>query len=134
MHLLEIARIREEGVWKRHQFYAAPARKTASFSNEGASGRRGETRKPVFAMEAMLFAKNLAEPVACMVRDLSKSGARLEVNRGLRVSASPTYIPDRFSVYFCPDKTEVAARLAWRDGRHFGVRFLGSRERSRRKI
>ena len=121
-------------MWKRHQFYAAPARTGAGFASEGAAGRRSETRKPVFAVEALLFAKELGTPLACLLRDVSKSGARLEVNRGMRVSASPTYIPDRFTLYFCPDKTEVAARIAWRDGRHFGVRFLGTKERSRRKI
>lgn len=121
-------------MWKRHQFYATPARTGASFASEGAAGRRIERRKPVFAVEVLLFAKDLATPVSCMVRDISKSGARLEVNRGIKVSASPAYIPDRFTVYFCPDKTEVAGRMAWRDGRHFGVRFLGTKERSRRKI
>ena len=121
-------------MWKRHQFYASPARSSGVFASEGAAHRRSEARKPVFAIEALLFAKELAAPLPCMVRDLSKSGARLEVNRGIRVSASPTFIPDRFTVYFCPDKTEVAARIAWRDGRHFGVRFLGAKERSRRKI
>ena len=121
-------------MWKRHQFYATPARTGATFAGEGAAGRRGETRKPVFAIEVLLFAKDLAAPLSCMVRDISKSGARLEVNRGMRVSASPSHIPDRFTVYFCPDKTEVAGRIAWRDGRHFGVRFLGTKERSRRKI
>jgi hypothetical protein len=121
-------------VWKRHQFYASPARKGATFTNEGAAHRRSEARKPVFAVEALLFAKELAAPLSCMVRDLSKSGARLEVNRGMRVSASPAYIPERFTIYLCPDKTEVAARIAWRDGRHFGVRFLGPRERSRRNV
>ncbi len=121
-------------MWKRHLFYAAPARAGAAFVGESAAGRRCETRKPAFGIEVLLFAKELGAPLSCMLRDVSRSGARLELNRGMRVSASPCYIPDRFNLYFCPDKAEVAARMAWRDGRHFGVRFLGSKERSRRKL
>jgi len=116
-----------------HRFYAAPARGGADFSGESAAGRRRDARKPLYAVDALVFGKDLKAPLRTMVRDISKSGARLELSRGMKVSASPTFIPERVTVYFCPDKTEVECRLAWRDGRHFGVRFFGEIARSKRK-
>lgn len=121
-------------MWKMHRFYAAPAKGGANFSAESAAGRRRDARKPLYAVDALVFAKDLAGPLRAMVRDISKSGARLELSRGMKVSASPSYVPERVTVYFCPDKTEVECRLAWRDGRHFGVRFLGDLARSKRKV
>ena len=121
-------------MWKMHRFYAAPARSGAGFSGESAAGRRKDARKPVYAVDALVFAKELTAPLCSMVRDISKSGARLELSRGMKVSASPIFIPERMTVYFCPDKTEVECRLAWRDGRHFGVRFFGEIARSKRKL
>lgn len=121
-------------MWKMHRFYATPAKGGTSFSSESAAGRRRDTRKPLYDVDALIFAKDLARPLRSMVRDISKSGARLELSRGMKVSASPTYVPERMTVYFCPDKTEVECRLAWRDGRHFGVRFLGEIARSKRKL
>ncbi len=121
-------------MWKMHRFYAAPARGGADFSGESAAGRRRDARKPLYAVDALVFGKDLKAPLRTMVRDISKSGARLELSRGMKVSASPTFIPERMTVYFCPDKTEVECRLAWRDGRHFGVRFFGEIARSKRKL
>jgi hypothetical protein len=64
-------------------------------------------------------------PLACTVRDISDAGARLELDRErLRSVAPEVELPEQFTVYFCPDQTEVRCRLAWRDGRHFGVAFL----------
>ena len=121
-------------MWKMHRFYAAPAKGGANFSGESAAGRRRDARKPLYAVDALVFAKGVAGPLRTMVRDISKSGARLELSRGMKVSASPTHIPESMTVYFCPDKTEVECRLAWRDGRHFGVRFQGEIGRSKRKL
>ena len=118
-------------MWKMHRLYAAPARTEARFSRESAAGRRIENRKPVYDVDALVFAKDLATPLRCTIRDQSKSGARLELSRGRTVSVSPAYVPERMTLYFCPDKTEVDCRLAWRDGRHFGVKFTSAIRRSR---
>jgi hypothetical protein len=118
-------------MWKMHRFYAAPARSEARFAGESAAGRRIEPRKPVYNVDALIFSKDLSSPQRCTIRDQSKSGARLELTRGMKTSASPAYIPERLVLYFCPDKTEVDCRLAWRDGRHFGVKFTSAVRRAR---
>ena len=38
-----------------------------------------DARKPLYDVDALIFAKDLAAPLRSMVRDISKSGARLEL-------------------------------------------------------
>ena len=45
----------------------------------------------------------------------------------------PSSFPTTSLLYFCPDRTEVQCRVAWRDGRHFGVQFIGDIAASTRR-
>ena len=83
---------------------------------------RDDARVFVLAAAALVSAEDEGAPWSCAVRDVSRGGARLELEpcNPPRVSEQ---LPDRLRLYFCPDRTEVECRIAWRDGRHFGVQF-----------
>ena len=85
---------------------------------------RNEGRVPVFLIAALVFADGVSTPWACTVRDLSDGGARLELERAKPPVVSEQ-LPDLVTVHLCPDRTDVDCRIAWRDGRHFGVQFVG---------
>lgn len=117
----------------RYWLHACPAR-SATGSPDGVSEAlpREDARVPVFTIAALVFADGDGRPWSCTVRDLSQGGARLELDREkpLRVSEQ---LPDRLVLYFCPDRTDVECRVAWRDGRHFGVQFEGDIRASTRR-
>ncbi len=54
--------------------------------------------------------------ISCTVRNLSASGAALEV-------ASPLGIPDRFTLVFENDHTTKACHIVWRKEKRIGVAF-----------
>jgi hypothetical protein len=68
--------------------------------------------------------QGLPAPLPCTVRDISRSGARLEIDR-IRIRRAPRRVrlPQDLALYFCPSRSEVACRLSWQDGNHFGVEF-----------
>jgi hypothetical protein len=76
----------------------------------------------VFTIAALLFLEGSVEPWPCTVRDLSRGGARLELDR-TRPPRMSEQLPEHVLLHFCPERTEVGCRVAWRDGRHFGVQF-----------
>jgi len=109
----------------RHRFHAAPARSAAGLPDSPSETLpRDDMRMPVFTMAAMIFMEGESEPWWCTVRDRSHGGARLELDRGQPARVSEQ-VHDHIVIYFCPDRTEVQCRVAWRDGRHFGVEFMG---------
>jgi hypothetical protein len=117
----------------KYRLYAAPAREVSA-DTTGAIQQRAR-RRPVYTVAALLFAEELPSPLSCTVRDVSETGARLELDRfSLKGGGAETPIPKFVTVYFCPEKTEVECRLAWQDGRHFGVRFLTDIRPSTRQL
>ena len=84
---------------------------------------RDDGRVPVFLIAALVFADGVAGPLACTVRNLSEGGARLELDRTKPPIVSEQ-LPDQITIHLCPDRLDVDCRIAWRDGRHFGVQFL----------
>ena len=87
--------------------------------------RRKKPRVQVYTVAALVSAPGLAAPLCCTVRDLSEEGARLELDRDARRPESPAELPKHVTVFFCPAETEVACRVTWQDGAHFGVEFDG---------
>jgi hypothetical protein len=117
----------------RHRFHACPARSTTGSPDGISEARpRDDQRVPVFTMAAMVFVEGQGGPWGATVRDLSQGGARLELDhcKPPRVSEQ---LPERVVLYLCPDRTEVECRVAWRDGRHFGVQFTGETVASTRR-
>ena len=118
----------------RHRLYAAPARSAAGPDGPSEARPRDDARTPVFTIAALAFVEGSGTPWCCTVRDLSHGGARLELDRTKPPFVSEQ-LPDHIVLYFCPDRTEVECRVAWRDGRHFGVQFSGEfRASSRRPV
>jgi hypothetical protein len=87
--------------------------------------RRKQPRWMVFNVAAEVRAKELAAPLACTVRDVSDSGARLEIDRHNGRSAQPeAALPELVDIYFSTEARLMRCRIAWQDGRHFGVEFI----------
>jgi hypothetical protein len=115
----------EEVVLTRHRLHMVPARSATGIADSISEAMpRDDARVPVFTVAVLAFVEGQAEPLGCMVHDLSQGGARLEIDRTKPPQASEQ-LPDRILLYFCPDRTEVECRVVWRDGRHFGVQFSG---------
>jgi hypothetical protein len=56
------------------------------------------------------------DPIDCIVRNISETGAALE-------ALSPLYIPDRFTLFVQADQLKRRCRVIWRKERRIGVRF-----------
>lgn len=54
--------------------------------------------------------------IDCVVRNLSKTGACLEI-------VSPLGIPDEFTLVILSDKVKQQCRVVWRTARRIGVSF-----------
>jgi hypothetical protein len=54
--------------------------------------------------------------VECLIRNLSATGAALEIN-------SPLWFPDTFALVTTSDGGSRHCRVVWRDGRRIGVVF-----------
>lgn len=68
---------------------------------------------------------SLPSPIACVVRDTSSSGARVELS-GVRnaFSAGTERIPDHITLVMPMDRMEVECRVTWRKGTMLGLRYL----------
>jgi len=82
------------------------------------------SRRQTACLQASLVSERLTEPLACVIRNLSATGARVELVRSDRKAfASEERIPDAFTLAFRLEKTEVDCELVWRRGDTIGVRF-----------
>lgn len=86
--------------------------------------RRSGHRRPEFLVEALVLAAD-SPPVRCTMRDCGGGGARFEVDRepGQRDVTSRD-LPNHITVIFPKESVEACCQIMWRDGRHFGVKFL----------
>lgn len=66
---------------------------------------------------AKIVFNNNSSVIDCMVRDLSRQGARLLV-------ASPVGIPDWFELRIDRTGAYYQSKVAWRSGKQIGVSFL----------
>jgi len=55
--------------------------------------------------------------VDCIVRNLSETGASLEI-------ANPVGVPDEFILLIKPESLKRKCRVAWRSANRIGVQFL----------
>jgi hypothetical protein len=125
--------VRERRVDTRYRFQTCPVRSaTGAPDSISEALPREDVRVPVFTVAAMIFFEGQVAPLHCTVRDLSLGGARLELDRAKPPVVSEQ-LPDRVVLYVCPDRTDVECRVAWRDGRHFGVQFAGETRASTRR-
>lgn len=117
---------------QRYRLHSVPARGAPAGDGEP---RRAAPRTSVYTISVLVFADELPAPLPCTVHDISSSGARLELDpEGVKRYGHAPPLPRNLRVYFRSDMTEVACRLAWRDGRHFGIEFAGERQCAARLI
>jgi len=90
------------------------------------------SRRQTACLQAVIESDRLSEPVGCVIRNLSATGARIELIRAERkVFVSEERIPDVFTLGFRLEKTEVDCEMVWRRGDTIGVRFRSLPRHSR---
>ena len=77
--------------------------------------QRRAPRLRTFKGGSIIF--GLAVPIECLIRNMSDTGAALEVD-------SPVGIPDEFTLLVKPEFVKRNCRVAWRSPKRIGVRFL----------
>lgn len=82
------------------------------------------SRRQTACVQAVIVSDRLSDPVTCVIRNLSATGARLEIVRADRKAfVSEERIPDLFTLGFRLERTEVDCEQIWRRGDTIGVRF-----------
>jgi len=79
------------------------------------SEARGSTRSRTFKGGSIIF--GMAAAIDCIIRNMSETGAALEVE-------SPVGIPDEFTLLVKPDFVKRHCRVAWRSPKRIGVAFV----------
>lgn len=77
--------------------------------------RRKAPRQRTFKGGSISFDR--AFGIDCIIRNISKNGACLEVE-------SPIGIPDDFTLIIKPEFLKRSCRVAWREPKRIGVRFV----------
>jgi hypothetical protein len=77
--------------------------------------KQREPRLRTFKGGSIIF--GLAAAIDCTIRNMSETGASLEVT-------SPLGIPDRFTLLIKPEVVKRNCRVAWRSAKRIGVQFV----------
>ncbi|MBA1156887.1 PilZ domain-containing protein [Microvirga mediterraneensis] len=77
--------------------------------------RRASQRYRAF-MEGWIASETTAEPIECMVWDLSEAGVRLVV-------PPPADVPVEFELRIPSEDAKAKVRLIWTTGIHYGAKF-----------
>jgi hypothetical protein len=85
--------------------------------------RRWAVRRPQMAA-ATIVSDRFAVNQPCIIRDMSATGAKLEVV--FEKSVISRSVPDTFRLVLKADRSEVDCEVAWRRGNFCGVRFLSA--------
>lgn len=92
------------------------------------ASRRWAKRKAVSNGGQILF-DGITTPYSCFVRDVSSTGARLEMSKNkYNPDAASGFVPTYFTLIIPLDRTRVECQSMWRRGAFMGVRFLGAVE------
>ena len=94
---------------------ASSASLTYETGSAPAASNRAEVRKRCFMTATISFNKGLTT-CACVIRNLSESGARLDV-------ASPLALPTFFHLYIPAQQKQRYAELKWRSDSEAGIEF-----------
>ena len=79
--------------------------------------KRNNARRRTLKTGTIAFGR--AAGIDCVVRNLSKTGACLEID-------SPLGIPDEFILIIKPDRTSHGCKIIWRQLKRLGVSFVHS--------
>jgi hypothetical protein len=110
----------------QNRLAAAVNRPSAATSSQAAAtNSRWARRKPANTPAKILF-DGITTPFECTVRDISSTGAQIEMLRTkMNPEASHGAVPNDFTLIVTLDRTAVECRSMWRRGARMGVRFLG---------
>ena len=105
----------------------AAALEPADAAEDASVRERRIAQRKSAATNALIISPELSLPMACLVRDVSTTGARItlvastENPLGGRVK-----LPTRFILNMRLDRMEVECAIAWRSGAAVGVRFVST--------
>jgi hypothetical protein len=109
-----------------HARMAAATRKSASASAQldaDTLNKRWAKRKPANTPAKILF-DGITTPFECTVRDISSTGAQIEMARTkFNPDGSPDTVPNHFTLLIPLDKIAVECQSMWRRGSKIGIRF-----------
>ncbi len=104
---------------------AATNRPVAEDASSEAENRRWARRKPASTPAQIKF-DGITVPFECVVRDISSTGAKLEVLKSrYNNDASSDAIPNHFTLVMPLDRIAVDCVSMWRRGSRMGVKFSG---------
>jgi hypothetical protein len=90
--------------------------------------RRWAKRKSVYNSAQIIF-DGVTTPYACLVRDISSTGARLEMSKNkFNPDGGSSFLPTYFTLIMPLDRTRVECQSMWRRGSFIGARFMGAVE------
>ena len=81
---------------------------------------RNSRRRRIFKVAAIEYGERAVSTVACTVRNISDTGASVDLN-------SPLWFPDEFTLVIESDGLRKPGRVAWRNGRKVGIQFTACR-------
>jgi hypothetical protein len=88
--------------------------------------RRFAQRKSV-ATNALIVSPDINMPMSCLVRDVSTTGARIElVVSPENLLGGRAKLPGSFTLNMRLDRMEVDCAIVWRNGPLVGVRFVAT--------
>jgi hypothetical protein len=106
---------------------AISARAARSVRLPAASDDRRWALRKSSILAAVIISDRLQGTVACVVRDLSATGAKIGLDLGRSsVIGSPSALPPTFKMRLDREQIEVDCQLQWTTEREAGVRFLGA--------
>ncbi|WP_139247953.1 PilZ domain-containing protein [Hyphomicrobium sp. CS1GBMeth3] len=105
----------------RRVLFGKETRASRARGTAGPDNRRVR-RIPQRMRSGYVYTDKLITPRACMFRDLSVGGARVEV---LGEPIKPSLLIDGLRLYFESEKHEVPCSVAWMKGRMMGLKFEG---------
>lgn len=88
-------------------------------SPDGRFAKRRKTTIP-----ASILSSDLAQPLACIVRDTSSSGALIELQGAGGRGSDAQRLGDTFTLVMPRELVQFDCRIAWRQANLIGVRFV----------
>jgi hypothetical protein len=108
-----------------HNRMAAIVRKASVEEVDAAANKRWARRKSASTPAKILF-DGITTPFDCTVRDISSTGALIEMNRTkLNPDGSTDALPHYFTLIIQLDRTAVECQSMWRRGTKVGAKFVG---------
>ena len=110
-------------IWQKIKDVLLRSDDQSAKDGKGPGSRRLSDRKQQRLVQGLIWSERMAAPKACSIRNLSVSGARID----LLMSGIRRDLLDGDLVLYLPaERREIDCQLVWHSGQTIGVRFLGS--------